>query len=95
MWQWILAITANPGLETFTLKAFSVQGHTVIPRNFLIDLADKHFATFQKLDVGMAMLNLGTIGEMGKICKELNFLSCSMASENIVRISVAYTSNPL
>jgi hypothetical protein len=93
LWMWILQLLPYPSLETFTLNSFSVQGHIIIPRGFLMDLASKHKATLREFTVNMTQLTLEDIKYLCKMFPQLELLACSVASPHMVRSSTTPIEN--
>ena len=93
LWMWILQLLPNPSLESFTLNSFSVQGHIIIPRGFLMDLASKHKATLREFTVNMTQLTLEDIKYLCKMFPQLEHLACSVASPHMVRSNTTQVEN--
>jgi hypothetical protein len=86
LWFWIRQLLPYTSLESFTLNAFSVQGHTSVPRSFILDLASTHSATLKEFMVNMTELTLGDIKYLCMMFPGLEHLACSVASPHVVRV---------
>lgn len=87
LWMWIRQLLPYPSMESFTLNAFSVQGHTIIPRNFILDLTATHKTTLKEFMVNMTLLTLEDVRYLCTMLPGLEHLACSVASPHVVRIS--------
>jgi hypothetical protein len=85
LWTWIKELLPKPSLESFTLNAFSVQGHTSIPRKFILDLADIHGGHLKQFMVGSTQLTLDDIRCLCAMFPVLEDIVCSVASPDAVR----------
>ena len=82
---WIRELVPIPGLERFTLHAFTFRlAHTNIPRVFILDLARIHGDTLKHFIVGEAQLTLSDIECLCSKFPRLESLVCSVASPDIV-----------
>ena len=84
LWAWIRDLVPLPGLETFRLHAFTINGHTGIPRMFILDLAAVHGATLKHFLVGEAQLTLQDIQCLCSKFPKLETLICSTSSPDVV-----------
>ena len=84
LWAWIRDLVPLPGLETFRLNAFTINGHTGIPRMFILDLAAVHGATLKHFLVGEAQLTLQDIECLCSKFPKLETLICSTSSPDVV-----------
>lgn len=84
LWTWILQLLPYQSLESFTLNAFAVQGHTVVPRGFIMDLASLQKTTLREFVVNMTQLTLEDIKYLCLMSPVLEYLTCSVASPNVV-----------
>lgn len=50
LFPWIRALVVNPGLESLRLLTFTTNGHTDIPRSFILDMARVHGDISPSLD---------------------------------------------
>jgi len=89
LWFWIRQLLPYPSLESFTLNAFSVQGHTMVPRRFIMDLASIHKTTLKEFMVNMTQLTLDDIEYLCMMFPGLEHLSCSVASPHVNAIKQA------
>jgi hypothetical protein len=85
LWAWIRELLPHPSLESFTLNAFSVEGHTIIPRSFLLNLSSRHKETLKEFMVNTTALTLEDIKYLCTMCPQLEQLTCSVASPHVVR----------
>jgi len=77
-----------PGLETFRLHAFTINGsETSIPRMFLLDLAKVHGGTLTAFVVPNVMLTLKDMECLGSLFGLLGELVCMVASVDVVSFS--------
>ncbi|KAF7976431.1 hypothetical protein HWV62_6855 [Athelia sp. TMB] len=90
LWYWITILTPHASLESFTLNAFSVQGHTDVPRSFLSGMADTHGPTLTKFMVDTCQLTLGEIKNICARFPKLEHLACSVVSSHVVRKLTSY-----
>lgn len=86
LWAWIRQLLPYPSLECFTLNAFAVQGYTVVPRGFIMDLASTHMHTLKMFVVNMTQLTLGEINYLCQMFPNLETLTCSVANSDIVSL---------
>ena len=84
LWAWIRDLVPLTGLETFRLHAFAINGHTGIPRMFVLDLASVHGNTLKHFLVGEAQLTLGDIECLCVKFPKLETLICSTSSPDVV-----------
>lgn len=84
LWDWIRQLLPYPSLEYFTLHAFSVQGHVIVPRSFIIQLGQTHKDTLKEFVVYTAQLSLEGIKYLCTTFPHLEHLACSVASPNVV-----------
>jgi hypothetical protein len=84
LWFWIRQLSPYPSLESFTLNAFSVQGHVIIPQSFIMDLASTHKATLREFMVNTTQLTLEDIKYLCRTFPGLEHLTCSVASPHVV-----------
>jgi len=89
LWVWLRQLIPVPSLESFVLNAFSLQGQTTIPRNFLLALANTHGNTLRRFLVNMTQLTLEDIACLCTLFPLLEELSCAVASPDAVRGSLA------
>jgi hypothetical protein len=87
LWMWIRQLLPNPSLESFTLNAFSVQDHIILPRGFINELANTHKATLRDFTAHMTQLTLEDIKYLCRMFPKLEHLACSVASPHVVRSS--------
>lgn len=87
LWTWIRQLLPYPSLEYFTLNAFSVLGHTPVPRGFIMDLANTHKHTLKMFVVNMTQLTLGEINCLCQKFPNLETLTCTVANSDIVSFS--------
>lgn len=78
LWPWIGTLVPRPSLESFTLYAFSTQGEAVVPRRFILDLAQTHGETLRHLTVNSAQLTLEDIECVCTLFPNLEVLACSV-----------------
>jgi hypothetical protein len=82
--MWIRQLLPYPSLQSFTLNAHSVQGHTYVPRGFITSLASMHKATLKEFVVNStAELTLEDIKYICTMFSELEHLACSVASPHV------------
>ena len=84
LWSWIRDLVPITGLETFRLHAFAINGHTGIPRMFVLDLAAVHGNTLKHFLVGEAQLTLQDIECLSVKFPKLETLVCSISSPDVV-----------
>ena len=84
LWSWIRDLVPITGLETFRLHAFAINGHTGIPRMFVLDLAAVHGNTLKHFLVGEAQLTLQDIECLSVKFPKLETLVCSTSSPDVV-----------
>ncbi|TFK74640.1 hypothetical protein BDN72DRAFT_812540 [Pluteus cervinus] len=90
LWQFILELVPNKGLETLKLHAFTINmGHTSVPRMFILDLARIHEDTLKHFIVGEAQLTLKDIECLCSKFPKLETLNCSVASPDVASIAAA------
>lgn len=93
LWYWINLLLPYPSLESFTLHAFSVQGHTFVPPIFIMRLAETQGATLREFMINTTQLTLGDIHSLCVKFPKLEHLACSVASPHVVReILISFTS---
>lgn len=97
MWPWIRELVGTiPGLETFRLHAFTINGsETSIPRMFLLDLAKVHGGSLTAFIVPNVMLTLKDVECLGSLFGGLGELVCMVASGDVASIAeaVSYARN--
>lgn len=97
LWPWIRELVGTlPGLETFRLHAFTINGsETSIPRMFLLDLAKVHGGTLTAFIVPNVMLTLKDMECLGSLFSSLGELVCMVASVDVASIAeaVSYARN--
>lgn len=85
LWGWIHELVPKPGLETLKLHSFTInQGHTRVPRMFILDLAQIHGNSLKHFMLGEAQL---TLRDMECLCskfQKLETIACSLASPDAV-----------
>ena len=87
LWAWIRDLIPLPGLETFRLHAFTINGHTAIPRMFVLDLAAVHGDTLKHfLLLDGAQLTLNDIECLCSKFPKLETLVCSTTSPDVVSL---------
>ncbi|RPD57433.1 hypothetical protein L227DRAFT_578036 [Lentinus tigrinus ALCF2SS1-6] len=77
LWTWIRRLTPRPSLESFTLNAFSTQGEALIPRGFILDMANTHKDTLRHFTADSMQMTLEDIECLCTVFPELQTLSCS------------------
>ncbi|OSC98437.1 hypothetical protein PYCCODRAFT_1439306 [Trametes coccinea BRFM310] len=77
LWPWIRRLTPRESLESFTLNAFSTQGEALIPRPFLLDMAQTHRNTLKHFIADSTQLTLADIECLCTVFPKLETLSCS------------------
>ncbi|KAI0753357.1 hypothetical protein C8Q80DRAFT_1217526 [Daedaleopsis nitida] len=77
LWTWIRRLTPRPGLESFTLNAFSTQGEALIPRGFLLDMAATHKDTLKHFTADSMQMTLKDVECLCTVFPALETLSCS------------------
>ncbi|CDO72587.1 hypothetical protein BN946_scf184985.g6 [Trametes cinnabarina] len=77
LWPWIRRLTPRESLESFTLNAFSTQGEALIPRSFLLDMAQTHRNTLKHFTADTTQLTLADIECLCTVFPKLETLSCS------------------
>jgi hypothetical protein len=82
--HWIRLLLPYPSLESFTLNAFSVQGHIDISRGFIVDLANTHKTTLREFMVNTTQLTLQDIKYLCRMFPKLERLACTVASPGVV-----------
>ena len=93
LWPWIRELVGTiPGLETFRLHAFTINGsETSIPRMFLLDLAKVHGGSLTAFIVPNVMLTLKDVECLGSLFSELGELVCMVATVDVVGFFLALT----
>ena len=86
LWDWIRDLVPLAGLETFRLNAFTFNGHTGIPRMFILNLAAVHRDSLKHFIVGEAHLTLKDIECLCSKFPNLETLICSTASPDVVSL---------
>jgi len=89
LWTWIRDLVPQAGLETFRLRAFTINGNTGIPRMFILDLAAVHGTTLKHFLVGEAQLTLQDIECLCSKFPKLETLICSTSSPDVASIGEA------
>ncbi|KAI8978244.1 hypothetical protein BD414DRAFT_495012 [Trametes punicea] len=77
LWPWIRRLTPRESLESFTLNAFSTQGEALVPRPFILDMAQTHRNTLKHFTADSTQLTLKDIECMCTVFPKLETLSCS------------------
>ncbi|EJF60664.1 hypothetical protein BD309DRAFT_1042740 [Dichomitus squalens] len=77
LWTWIRLLTPRPGLESFTLNAFSTQGETLIPRVFILDMASTHKDTLKHFRADSTQMTMKDIECLCTVFPALETLSCA------------------
>ncbi|KAI0740758.1 hypothetical protein C8Q76DRAFT_608942 [Earliella scabrosa] len=77
LWTWIRRLTPRPSLESFTLNAFSTQGEALIPRGFILDMANTHRDTLRHFTADSTQMTLKDIECLCTVFPALETLSCS------------------
>ncbi|THH18683.1 hypothetical protein EW146_g2341 [Bondarzewia mesenterica] len=91
LWAWLHRLVPHSSLESFVLNAFSTQGQTSIPRNFLLALAHIHGDTLRSFLVNMTQLTLEDVECLCALFPGLEALSCAVASPDPVRSFFPFT----
>ena len=93
LWPWIRELVGTiPGLETFCLHAFTINGsETSIPRIFLLDLAKVHGGSLKAFIVPNVMLTLKDVECLGSLFGSLGELVCIVATVDVVSFFLALT----
>ena len=79
IWRWIRELVPRSSLETLALHLFCVQGEMVLPRAFIIALADVHKNTLKNLHFTTTQLTMDDIGCVCSMFPRLEKLECSIA----------------
>ncbi|KAI0366753.1 hypothetical protein BV20DRAFT_1001875 [Pilatotrama ljubarskyi] len=77
MWPWIRRLTPRTSLESFTLNAFSTQGEALVPRSFILDMAQTHRDTLKHFTAYSTQVTLKDIECLCSVFPNLQTLSCS------------------
>ncbi|TFK45070.1 hypothetical protein BDQ12DRAFT_621679 [Crucibulum laeve] len=90
LWSWILSLVPLPGLCSFRLHCFTInEGHTIIPRMFILDLARIHSNTLRSFDVGEAQMTLNDVECLCSKFKEIEEIGCSVSTSDVASIKSA------
>ncbi|KAI0712786.1 hypothetical protein C8T65DRAFT_574448 [Cerioporus squamosus] len=77
LWTWIRRLTPRPSLESFTLNAFSTQGEALVPRGFILDMANIHKNTLRHFTADSTQMTLADIECLCTVFPLLETVSCS------------------
>ncbi|KAI0698320.1 hypothetical protein C8T65DRAFT_660923 [Cerioporus squamosus] len=77
LWTWIRRLTPRPSLESFTLNAFSTQGEALVPRGFILDMANIHKNTLRHFTADSSQMTLADIECLCTVFPLLETVSCS------------------
>ncbi|KAI0764407.1 hypothetical protein BD413DRAFT_482654 [Trametes elegans] len=77
LWPWIRRLTPRASLEAFTLNAFSTQGEALVPRPFILDMAQTHRDTLRHFTADSTQVTLKDIECLCTVFPHLETLSCS------------------
>jgi hypothetical protein len=70
-----------------------VQGHTIVPRSFIMDLAHTQKETLKEFMVNMTELTLEGVKYLCTTFLYLEHLACSVASPNVVCVRLGFIPN--
>ncbi|KAI0352044.1 hypothetical protein OH77DRAFT_1461163 [Trametes cingulata] len=77
LWPWIRRLTPRTSLESFTLNAFSTQGEALVPRPFILDMAQTHRDTLKHFTADSTQMTLKDIECLCNVFPNLQTLSCT------------------
>ncbi|KAF5354921.1 hypothetical protein D9756_005665 [Leucocoprinus leucothites] len=94
LWSWIKDITPNPGLEKFKLPSFTMTGEirsgsgsgTMVPRMFLLELAEVHGGSLKEFDIGNVELTMTDVRCVKSSFENLELIACAVAVPGVSAI---------